>query len=69
MVLTLSSALRAIAPALATSIYATGVTYHIANGQFFWILAIVLAIGMIGVVRLLPERAEGKPQKQQNGSA
>ncbi|KAF2648278.1 MFS general substrate transporter [Lophiostoma macrostomum CBS 122681] len=67
--LTLSCALRAFIPALATSLYAIGVNYQIANGQFFWILGIGIAASMVGVVRLLPAKAEGKPQTQQNGAA
>ncbi|KAF2744515.1 MFS general substrate transporter [Sporormia fimetaria CBS 119925] len=55
-----SSGVRAISPALATSIYATGVKYHIAGGQLFWIVAITIALGQNLVIRLLPGKAEGK---------
>lgn len=61
--LALSSGLRAVAPALATSVYATGVKYHILGGQLFWLLNVILASGLIGLLRLLPEKAEGKPKK------
>jgi hypothetical protein len=69
LVLAVSSGLRAIIPALSTSIFATGVKYHIAGGQFFWILAISLAIGLNGIVRLLPEKAAGTPQREESEQA
>lgn len=61
--LALSSGSRAVAPALATSVYATGVKYRILGGQLFWVLNVILALGLIGLLRLLPEKAEGKPKK------
>ena len=64
IVLTVSSGIRAVAPATFTSLFATGVKYQILNGQFFWIIIIAIAVGLIGVVRLLPEKAAGRPQKQ-----
>jgi hypothetical protein len=56
----ISSGLRAITPALATSIYAAGVKYRIARGQLYWIVSVILACGLILVVRILPKKAEGK---------
>lgn len=67
IVLALSSGLRSVAPALATSVYATGVKYRIFGGQLFWLLNVMLALGFIGVLRLLPEKAEGRVKK--GGSA
>lgn len=59
----MSAGLRAVSPALATSIYATGVKYHIAGGQLFWIVAVALALGQLGTVRLLPREAEGRIER------
>ncbi|KAJ8113661.1 hypothetical protein OPT61_g4258 [Boeremia exigua] len=61
--LALGSGARAIAPALATSIYAIGVKYHILGGQLFWLLNVILAFGLVGVLRLLPEKVEGRPTR------
>jgi hypothetical protein len=69
IVLAISSGLRAIAPALATSVFAIGVKYHILGGQLFWLLNVILALGLLGVLRLLPEKVAGRPQKAQNGRA
>lgn len=67
IVLALQSGIRAFAPALATSIYATGVKYHILWGHLFWLVIVILALGLIGVLRLLPEKAEGRVRKASNG--
>lgn len=64
IVLALSCGLRAVAPAVATSVYATGVKYHILGGELFWLLNVILAFGLIGLLRLLPEKAEGRPKKR-----
>ena len=62
------SGLRAVGPAIATSIYAIGVKYRILGGQLFWLCIIVLAIGLLGLLRLLPEKAAGKVRKSFNGT-
>ncbi|KAF1926842.1 MFS general substrate transporter [Didymella exigua CBS 183.55] len=67
--LALSSGARAVAPALATSVYATGVKYRILGGQLFWVLNVILALGLIGLCGLLPEKAEGRPKKAEPQAA
>ncbi|KAJ4369708.1 hypothetical protein N0V83_005471 [Neocucurbitaria cava] len=67
--LALTSGLRAVAPALATSVYAIGVKYHILGGQLFWLCNVILAIGLLGALRWLPAKARGVVKRQQNGSA
>jgi hypothetical protein len=69
IVLAISSGLRAVAPALATSIYAVGVKYHILGGHLFWLTNIILALGLLGFLRYLPEKVAGKVQPLQNGRA
>jgi hypothetical protein len=64
IVLALSCGVRAFAPAVATSIYAIGVKHRILGGELFWFLNVLLALGFIGVVRLLPEKAGGKARKR-----
>lgn len=61
--LAISAGIRAVTPALATAIYATGVKYHIAGGQLFWIVAVALALGQLMTVRLLPREAEGRIER------
>jgi hypothetical protein len=63
------SGIRSVAPAVATSIYAIGVKYHILGGQLFWICQIVLACGLFGLLRVLPQKARGEVKKKQNGRA
>lgn len=58
--LAMSSGMRSVAPALATGLYAVGIKYRIAFGQFFWVLAVVAAVVLNPIVRLLPRKAEGR---------
>jgi len=60
LALTINSGIRAVAPGLFASIYATGVRMHILGGQLAWIILIVLALILIGAVQYLPKKAEGK---------
>ncbi|KAF2878495.1 major facilitator superfamily domain-containing protein [Massariosphaeria phaeospora] len=69
IVLALASGLRAVIPALSTSVYATGVKYHIFGGQLFWVVAVVAAGALSAIVRLLPAKAGGKAHKQRDGQA
>ncbi|KAF2826142.1 MFS general substrate transporter [Ophiobolus disseminans] len=61
VVLAIQSGVRAVAPILATCIYATGVKYHILWGHLFWLLNVILALGLIVLLRLLPAKAAGGP--------
>lgn len=58
--LTLNSGLRAVAPALFSSIFATGVKKQIFKGYFAWLILVLLALAYRGILRWLPARAEGK---------
>ncbi|KAJ4287585.1 hypothetical protein N0V90_012288 [Kalmusia sp. IMI 367209] len=62
LVLALQSGLRAIIPAASTTLYAIGVKYQIFGGQLFWVTIVFVAVGFNLVLRLLPEKAEGKPR-------
>lgn len=64
IVLALSSGLRAIIPALSTSVYAIGVKYRVFGGQMFWVILIVVASGLLPLLRILPEKAEGRPERE-----
>jgi hypothetical protein len=65
IVLALSSGIRAIVPALSTSLYAIGVKYRIFGGQLFWVILIVLASGLLPLLKILPEKAAGRPQEEE----
>ncbi|KAF1967397.1 MFS general substrate transporter [Bimuria novae-zelandiae CBS 107.79] len=67
--LALQSGLRAVAPAASTALYAIGVKYRIFYGQLFWVVVVVVAIGFIFIVRMLPEKAQGRPKARRNGQA
>jgi len=60
LALTLVSGIRAIAPALFASLYATGVRNHILSGYFIWVFLVLLAVAAAVAVRWLPEEAQGK---------
>jgi hypothetical protein len=58
------TAIRAIAPAFITSIFATGIKLGWADGHLAWILLIILALLLNVGVYFLPEAAEGRPKKR-----
>jgi hypothetical protein len=57
--LTSNSFTRAITPALASSIYAYGVSHHVLWGQLGWLALICAALAYGLLIRFLPEKAEG----------
>lgn len=61
------SGLRAVAPAVATSVYALGVKYHILGGQLFWLCNVVLATGLFGLLKYMPKKAKGTPKYRRSG--
>ncbi|KAF2183942.1 MFS general substrate transporter [Zopfia rhizophila CBS 207.26] len=67
MVLALSSGLRAFVPALSTSLWATGVRLQIFEGELFWVVVIGFALALSVMLKYIPEKAEGKPQRRVNG--
>lgn len=69
MALAIQSGLRAVAPALATSIYAIGVKYRILGGHLFWLFNTLLALGLLGLLKFLPEKARGDVKRVRNGRA
>jgi MFS family permease len=63
LALTLSSAIRAVAPALFASIFATGVRLRWLDGHLVWIVLVLLGLGLCVAVQWLPAQAEGKTRK------
>jgi len=68
LALALSSGVRALAPALSTSIFAIGVRGQILRGQLAWVIMIVQGVALIVGVRYLPKKAEGRIDKSDNRS-
>ncbi|KAH8816962.1 MFS transporter [Xylogone sp. PMI_703] len=62
LALTIISGLRAIAPALFASLFATGARTQMAFGYLAWVVMIVLAAGLNIALKWLPEKVEGKPK-------
>jgi prepilin-type processing-associated H-X9-DG protein len=58
------TAIRAIAPAFITSIFATGINLGFADGHLAWIVLIAFALLLNVAVYFLPEAAEGRPEKR-----
>lgn len=67
--LALAAGLRAVVPALSTSLFATGVKLRVIGGQLFWAVIIVLAIGFSVLLKFLPQEAEGKVQVEDDEEA
>jgi len=64
--LTVNSAVRAVTPALFSSLYAFGVRKQILWGQLGIIVLAVLAGGFWVLAQFLPEKAEGRPVKKRD---
>jgi len=59
LALTLISGIRAVAPGLFSSIFATGVRTQLMDGHLIWAVLILLALGLIVAVRWLPRGKAG----------
>jgi hypothetical protein len=66
IVLAASSGLRAVVPALSTSLYAVGININVMSGHLFWVVLIIVALGLTPMLKLLPEKAEGRPKRGQD---
>ena len=64
IVLAARAGMRAVVPALATGWYAVGVKLHALWGQLFWVGGLAFGGGLVFMLRLLPERAEGRVVKR-----
>ncbi|KAF2003045.1 MFS general substrate transporter [Amniculicola lignicola CBS 123094] len=69
LVLAVTSGLRAVVPWGATSMYAVGVKYHIFSGQLFWVVIILIAIGLTPLMKIFPKEAEGKAEIEEDSEA
>ena len=62
--LTINSGVRAVAPILGTSLFASGIKLGWADGHLIWIILAILAFGLNIPLYYLPEAAEGRIQKK-----
>lgn len=62
LALTINSGVRAFAPVLSTSIFASGIKWGFADGHLVWFFLVVLALGLNIACWFLPEAAEGRPK-------
>ena len=58
--LAIMSGIRAIVPALFTSIFATGTRTQALGGYLVWLILVLLALATALAVKWLPEKAEGR---------
>jgi hypothetical protein len=58
--LALGSGIRAVAPALFSSLFATGVRDQIFAGYLPWVVLIILAFLLAFAMRWFPAKAEGR---------
>lgn len=63
LALALVSGIRAVAPALFSSLCATGFKKQIFAGYFIWVILVALTLGYIVTIQWLPSKAEGKLNK------
>lgn len=68
VVLTVQTGIRTFAPVFATSMFAWGVKWGFAHGQFAWFVLIATAALLVVAVRFLPEKAKGRPMKKPQDS-
>lgn len=64
LALTVNSGVRAFAPVLGTSIFASGIKWGWADGHLVWFLLVAWAMLLNVVCNYLPEAAEGRPEKK-----
>ncbi|KAK6008055.1 hypothetical protein QM012_004869 [Aureobasidium pullulans] len=70
LALSLVAGIRALAPGLFASLFATGVKGQILDGYLVWLIMIIMGFLLFVTIRFLPEQAEGKiPKDQDEGDA
>ena len=63
LALSMVAGIRAVAPALFASLYATGVKTQILNGYLIWLVMLIMTLILFVAIKFLPEKAEGKVVK------
>ena len=60
LALTLVSGIRAVAPALFASLFATGARTQALGGYMIWLVLVVMTVGTAALTWYLPAKAEGR---------
>jgi len=60
LALSLTSGVRAFAPGIFASLFAAGVKHQVLGGELVWVVLCVLAAGLVGLMRQLPRKTDGK---------
>jgi hypothetical protein len=63
LALSLVAGIRAVAPALFASLFATGVKTQILDGYLIWLVMLIMTLILFVAIRFLSEKAEGKVVK------
>ena len=67
LALTANSAVRAVMPVAATSVFYAGIKWGWADGHLVWFVLVAMALGLIVACAWIPEKAAGKPEGKQRG--
>lgn len=62
--LSIGAAIKALIPALSTSVFAAGFDNQLLWGQFGWLVMFILAIGFMIIVEFLPRKSWGLEDDQ-----
>jgi len=63
LALSMVAGIRAVAPALFASLFATGVKTQILDGYLIWLVMLIMTLILFVTIRFLPAKAEGKIEK------
>ena len=63
LALSLTAGIRAVAPGLFASLFATSVKTQILGGYLVWLVMFVMTLVLAVTTRFLPEKAEGRVQR------
>jgi len=67
LALTLVSGIRAVAPALFASLFATGARTQALGGYMIWVVLVVMTMGTAALTWYLPAKAEGRVKVKSGG--
>lgn len=59
LALTVNSAVRAVMPIAATSVFYAGIQWGWADGHLVWFVLVAMAMGLVVACRFIPEKAAG----------
>lgn len=60
LALTVNSAVRAVMPIAATSVFYAGIKWGWADGHLIWFVLVAFSLALVVVCRFIPEKAAGE---------